>query len=102
MQRLQRFTGRFVQKNTAIVESLRNDLGAGRIKGYANCCEALKTINVPVLIIAGQKDPVTTVADAQYMVNQIPNSKLAEINASHISNIECPEDFTQALSRTFH
>ena len=105
------FTEPFIRSNTAIVESLSNDLGAGSPEGYASCCEALakadvradlKTITVPVLIIAGQQDPVTTVADAQYLVNQIPNSQLIEINASHISNIECPEDFSHALNTTFH
>ena len=105
------FTEPFIRSNTAIVESLSNDLGAGSPEGYASCCEALakadlradlKTITVPVLIIAGQQDPVTTVADAQYLVNQIPNSQLIEINASHISNIECPEDFSHTLNTTFH
>uniref|UniRef100_UPI001D197DE7 ATP-binding protein n=1 Tax=Acinetobacter junii TaxID=40215 RepID=UPI001D197DE7 len=42
--------------------------------GYANCCEALakadlrgelKQITIPVLIIAGTLDPVTTVTDAE-------------------------------------
>ena len=105
------FTEPFIRSNTAIVESLSNDLGAGSPEGYASCCEALakadvradlKTITVPVLIIAGQHDPVTTVADAQYLVNQIPNSQLIEINASHISNIECPENFSHALNTIFH
>ena len=105
------FTEPFIRSNTAIVESLSNDLGAGSPEGYASCCEALakadvradlKTITVPVLIIAGQQDPVTTVVDAQYLINQIPNSQLIEINASHISNIECPEDFTHALNTIFH
>ena len=105
------FTEPFIRSNTAIVESLSNDLGAGSPEGYASCCEALakadlradlKTITVPVLIIAGQQDPVTTVADAQYLVNQIPNSQLIEINASHISNIECPENFSHALNTIFH
>ena len=105
------FTEPFIRSNTAIVESLSNDLGAGSPEGYASCCEALakadlradlKTITVPMLIIAGQQDPVTTVADAQYLVNQIPNSQLIEINASHISNIECPENFSHALNTIFH
>ena len=105
------FTEPFIRSNTAIVESLSNDLGAGSPEGYASCCEALakadlradlKTITVPVLIIAGQQDPVTTVADAQYLVNQMPNSQLIEINASHISNIECPENFSHALNTIFH
>ena len=100
------FTEPFIRSNTAIVESLSNDLGAGSPEGYASCCEALakadlradlKTITVPMLIIAGQQDPVTTVADAQYIINHVRSSSLFEINASHISNIEQPKAFNQAI-----
>ena len=100
------FTERFIQSQAAIVESLSNDLAAGSAEGYASCCEALakadlreelKNIKVPVLVIAGQQDPVTTVVNGQFMVDRIPNSQLFEINASHISNIECPNEFTQAI-----
>ena len=100
------FTEPFIQSNTAIVQSLSNDLGAGSPEGYASCCEALAkadvreelaSIQVPVLIIAGQQDPVTTVEDGQYMLDRISNAQLFEINASHISNIEQPEAFNQAV-----
>ena len=105
------FTESFIQSQTAIVRNLSNNLAAGSADGYASCCEALakadlredlKTIHVPVIVIAGQQDPVTTVADAQYMTARIPNSQLIEINASHISNIESPEAFTQALRTAFN
>ena len=100
------FTEPFIRSNTAIVESLSNDLGAGSPEGYASCCEALakadvreqlKNISVPTLVVAGQKDPVTTVADAQYIINNVRTSSLFEINASHISNLEQPKAFNQAI-----
>ena len=102
------FTEPFIQSNPTVVENLQNDLEAGSSEGYASCCEALakadlreqlKDIKVPVLVIAGQQDPVTTVSDGQYMVNHIKNSALFEINASHISNIECPNEFNQAVQQ---
>ncbi len=101
------FTEPFIQSQAAVVENLSNDLAAGSAEGYASCCEALakadlreqlKDITVPVLVIAGQQDPVTTVADGQFMIERIPNAKMFEINASHISNVELPEDFNQAVS----
>lgn len=100
------FTDPFIQSNPAAVAELSNDLGAGSPEGYANCCEALakadvreqlSSIQIPVLIIAGQQDPVTTVSDGQFMQQRIANSQLFEINASHISNIEQPEAFNQAV-----
>lgn len=102
------FTEPFIRSNTAIVESLSNDLGAGSPEGYASCCEALakadvreqlKDITVPVLVVAGQQDPVTTVVDGQFMVERIANSQLFEINASHISNVELPNEFNQAVKQ---
>jgi 3-oxoadipate enol-lactonase len=102
------FTEGFIESNAPIVAKLSNELGLGSPEGYASCCEALakadlceqlKEIRVPVLVIAGQKDPVTTVSDGQYMVNRIKNSALFEINASHISNIECPNEFNQAVQQ---
>jgi len=101
------FTEPFIQSQTAIVKRLSNDLAAGSSEGYASCCEALakadlrdqlKEIKVPVLIIAGTADPVTTVEDAEFMLERIPNAQLAKINASHISNIEQPEIFKQIIS----
>ncbi|AXQ21639.1 3-oxoadipate enol-lactonase [Acinetobacter wuhouensis] len=100
------FTERFIQSQTQIVQSLSNDLAASSAEGYASCCEALakadlredlKNISVPVLVIAGQQDPVTTVADGQFMVDRIANAELFEIDASHISNVEMPQEFNQAL-----
>lgn len=100
------FTERFIQSQSTIVESMSNDLAAGSAEGYASCCEALakadlredlKNISVPVLVIAGQQDPVTTVADGQFMVDRIANAELFEIDASHISNVEKPQEFNQAL-----
>ena len=100
------FTEPFIQSNAATVATLSNDLGAGSPEGYASCCEALakadvreqlKDIQVPVFIVAGQQDPVTTVADGEFMQQRIANAELFEINASHISNIERPEAFNQAV-----
>lgn len=100
------FTAGFIDNHPDLVKQLSDSLAAGSADGYASCCEALSTadtreqlkdIRVPVTVLAGSQDPVTTVADGQYMVDNIPNSILATIDASHISNIEQPEVFTQLI-----
>ncbi|HCV3153482.1 TPA: 3-oxoadipate enol-lactonase [Acinetobacter baumannii] len=100
------FTDPFIQSHPSIVNNLCNDLSAGSAMGYANCCEALakadvreqlKDIKISVLVIAGTQDPVTTVSDGEFMQQRIPQSKLAEIDASHISNVEQPEVFNKIL-----
>ena len=102
------FTEVFVQSNADIVAKLSNDLGAGSPEGYASCCEALakadlctqlKDISVPVLIITGLQDSVTTVADAQFLQKRVKGSQLFEINASHISNIEQPTIFNERIKK---
>lgn len=76
-------------------------------QGYANACRALAyadlrdeiaQIQIPTLLIAGTEDPVTTVAD-EFMQKAINNSQLAKLEASHLSNIEQPQRFTQELTR---
>ena len=100
------FTASFIDNHPDVVKALSEALAAGSSEGYASCCEALsvadtreqlKTIRVPVTVLVGSEDPVTTVADGQYMVDHIPNAKLATIDASHISNIEQPEAFNKLV-----
>ena len=102
------FTLPFIQSQTPLVETLSNDLAASSAEGYASCCEALAKadlreqltqISIPVLIIAGIQDPVTTVVDGQFMLERIPNAKMVEINAAHISNIEAPNAFNHAVTQ---
>ncbi len=100
------FTAGFIDSYPDVVKALSSALAAGSSEGYASCCEALsaadtreqlKGIRVPVTVVAGSADTVTTVADSQYMVDHISNAKLAIIDASHISNIKRPEAFNQLV-----
>ena len=105
------FTESFIQTHIAIVKSLSNDLAAGSAEGYANCClalakadlrEDLVKINLPILVIAGIQDPVTTVEDGKFIQSKIQNAQLFEINASHISNIEQTDIFNEAVQKFIH
>lgn len=59
--------------------------------------DELKNTKMPILVITGEKDPVTTVADGQFIVDNAPNARLVTLNASHISNIEQADKFTKAI-----
>ena len=59
--------------------------------------ESIGRIAVPTLLLAGADDPVTTVADAQAMQASIAGSSLALVPASHLSNLEAPQAFEQAV-----
>lgn len=86
-----------------MIARLREQDGAS----YAACCDALADadlrdavarIAVPTLVIAGESDPVTTVADAAWMRETIPAARLVTLPASHISNIEAAPQFTHAVA----
>lgn len=104
------FTPEFYGASPATVNELLVNLKNMNADGYASCCEALAIedlrgsiakISTPTLIIGGDKDPVTTLDDAQYMHSQIKGSQVIAIPASHISNIEAEVEFNQAIKQFF-
>ena len=101
------FTPDFVAREPERVAALVAALRQGNVDGYAACCEALavadlrgKIATIPnaTLIIAGAHDPVTTPVDAAFMQQKIKDATTVTLAASHISNIEAPQAFNQALA----
>lgn len=59
----------------------------------------LATIGVPTLVIAGEEDTLIPVQEAERMRDAVKGSKLVTIPAAgHLSNLEQPDAFNQALS----
>lgn len=60
----------------------------------------LSRIVVPTLIIVGRQDAITPLEDSEGMHNAIVGSQLKVIEgAGHVSNLERPEEFNEALSK---
>lgn len=104
------FTPAFIERQGTAVNALTAHLAAESAEGYASCCEALAyadlreeidSITNPSLIIAGHYDPVTTEVDAAFMQERISDSYSVVLAASHLSNIEAEQAFTQALASFF-
>lgn len=100
------FTPAFAARQPVVVGTMQKTLRALAPEGYAACCEALavadlggdiRRIAAPTLVIAGAADPVTTVADAQALAGAIDGATLATLPASHLSNIEAPDRFSNAV-----
>jgi len=100
------FTPEFRATSSDQVAWAQAMLEASPPAGYAACCAAIRDIDlrdavskikVPTLVIGGSKDPVTPVADAQYLIERIPGSVLVELNAAHLSNVEQAKAFTNAV-----
>lgn len=62
--------------------------------------EMLPAIACPTLIIVGEQDAITPVADARAMFERIPDAELAVMaDAGHLSNLERPDIFTERVAR---
>jgi 3-oxoadipate enol-lactonase len=100
------FTPAFASRAPDTVARMVRTLRAQDAEGYAACCDALahadlrdevQAIAVPTLVVAGEHDPVTTLADGQWLRERIPGARLLSLPASHLSNIEAEAAFTGAL-----
>jgi 3-oxoadipate enol-lactonase len=100
------FTKEFRERSDDKVKPVRDTLCKTPPQGYIGCCEAIRdmdqgdtiaAITAPTLIIAGRHDPATNVEAAEFIRDRIKGSKVAVLEAAHISNIEQPEAYTSAV-----
>jgi 3-oxoadipate enol-lactonase len=102
------FTEPFRQKSSPVLDQVRTMIRSTPPRGYTGCCHAiaalnltnhLKAITLPTLIIVGEDDPATPVAASHVIHEQIRGSELVILkSAAHLSNLEQPEAFNQALT----
>lgn len=101
-------TNAYRQANPDVEQTLLTMISRSPSEGYAACCAALRDadlrdqihkIAIPTLVITGQYDPVTTVADGQFIGQEVSNALLVQLRASHLSAIEAADAFVDALLR---
>jgi len=82
------------------VEALVADLAAMRDR--PDSTPVLGDIKVPVLVIAGDQDPIAPLADSEAMAAAIPGAKLVTvIGAAHLAPVEQPGQVSRALQEFF-
>ena len=59
--------------------------------------ELLPTIDKRTLVIAGRHDSSTPVSAAEFIRSRMPGASMTLLDAAHISNIEQPHAFTDAV-----
>jgi 3-oxoadipate enol-lactonase len=101
------FTTGFTASNEALIDRTRATLVSTTPDGYAGCCAAIRDadlrahtaqISARTLLIGARHDPATPPSDLEYLHTHISGSHLVMIeDASHISNLEAPTQFTAAL-----
>lgn len=100
------FTPEFRASGGDAVAKVRNMLLTTDPDGYAGCCAAIRDmdqrpmrqlIRVPTLVIAGDKDPATPLDHAKDLVSGIAGATLEVLRSAHLSNVEQPEHFADAV-----
>jgi 3-oxoadipate enol-lactonase len=101
------FTAPFRARQPELMKRVGAMVAATPPKGYVGCCHAipkinltdrLKEIHCPALVIVGEEDPGTPVDMAREIHAALPGAELAILrSASHISNLEQPEEFNRVL-----
>ena len=90
------------------ISKIREMIHATPVDGFAGCCiaikdmdqrETIKTIDLPVLVIAGAEDPGTTPAMNKLIADSIPGAEYIELPASaHFCNVQAADGFNATLA----
>jgi pimeloyl-ACP methyl ester carboxylesterase len=93
-----------------IVARLRETIAANPPRGIADALAGLaaradstptlREIRVPTLVVCGDEDVLTPLAESEGLVRGIAGSRLEVVPAAgHLSSVENPEEFNRVLGR---
>jgi 3-oxoadipate enol-lactonase len=100
------FTKGFRERAPQAIARMREMFVATNPAGYVACVEAIRdmdfrvsnpTVTAPTLVIVGKQDPATPPSAGETIAQQIKGAKLVALDAAHISNVEQPKAFTEAV-----
>jgi len=100
------FTAGFRERAPKTIERMTKMFTGTNMDGYIACIEAIRDmdfrasnpgITTPTLVIVGKQDPATPPAYGEEIARQIKGAKVVALDASHISNVEQPKAFTEAV-----
>ncbi len=105
------FSPRTLASTNPTAESIRHVLLTTNPVGYAGCCAAIRdmdhrpllaNIDVPVLVIASERDLSTPwTGHGDVLAQSIPGARSLLLDTAHISNVEEPLSFTAGLFDLF-
>jgi 3-oxoadipate enol-lactonase len=100
------FTAGFRERAPQAIARMREMFVATNPAGYVACVEAIRDmdfrasnpkVTTPTLVIVGKQDPATPPSAGEAIAQQIKGAKLVALDAAHISNVEQPKAFTDAV-----
>jgi 3-oxoadipate enol-lactonase/4-carboxymuconolactone decarboxylase len=104
------FTPGFRDREPATVARFHQAAASTSPDGYIGCCGALRDadlrrdirrIRVSTLVVAGDHDPSTSVADAEAIAAAIHGSTLITLSGAHLTNVECAGSFSRHAGMAF-
>jgi 3-oxoadipate enol-lactonase len=100
------FTPAFAEAHPGEAKRITDMLAATSPQGYAANCAAVRdadfreqlvSIQVPLLVVVGTEDAVTTPADGHFIEERVVGAQYAEFHAAHLSNVEVGEPFSRRV-----
>jgi 3-oxoadipate enol-lactonase len=100
------FTQGFRARAPQAIARMKEMFVATNPAGYVACVEAIRDmdfrasnprVTTPTLVIVGKQDPATPPSAGEAIAHQIKGAKLMALDAAHISNVEQPKAFTEAV-----
>jgi len=100
------FTPDFRERSPQAVNKVVAMFVATKLDGFVGCCEAVRdmdfrastpTITAPTMVIVGSKDPATLPEYGEAIHKMIKGSKIVSLEAAHLSNIEQPKAYADAV-----
>jgi 3-oxoadipate enol-lactonase len=100
------FTKGFRDNNPQAIAKVSEMFAATPLDGFLGCCAAVRdmdfrqstpTIKAPTMVIVGSHDPATPPSAGEDIHKMIKGSKLVAIDAAHLSNVEQPKAYTDAV-----
>jgi 3-oxoadipate enol-lactonase len=100
------FTKGFLERSPEVVAPIEKMFAATALDGFLGCGMAVRDmdhrpllpkIKAPTLVIAGRHDGATTPEMNEYISKNIPGAKYMTLEAAHLSNVEQPQAYTDAV-----
>ena len=100
------FSAEFQAREPAVIDTFRRTLLASSADGYIATCAAIRDMNLralaphvsrPTLVVAGDRDGVTSRDEGSWLAANIPGAELAVLPSAHLANVEAAEQFNEVV-----
>ena len=100
------FTPAFHERDAETVHVFKTMVQNCPTDGYLGCCAALRdadlrdrisSLTLPTLLVASSADAATPPEGLEFIRARVNGAQLVTLDSAHLSNVECAEEFTDAV-----